>query len=140
MNGTSTLAGSITDAKSGGSNRFNGVASTTANFSINRSEAFRFCNTFTNGQGCRKDSLFHKEIPNSLPQIKQFFKELKSVPDFRLDQAPICMEHTGIYSNHLLAFLVKMVANIWVESAIKIKRSIGLVRGKSDKIDAARMV
>ena len=88
---------------------------------------------------CGKESLFHKEIPNSLPQIKQFFRELKSVPGFRLDQALICLEHTGIYSNHLLAFLVKAKANIWLESGIKIKRSIGLVRGKSDKIDAGRI-
>lgn len=88
---------------------------------------------------CGKDSLFHKEIPNTLPAIKLFFKELKAVPDFRLDQTLICLEHTGIYSNHLLAFLVKAKASIWLESAVKIKRSIGLVRGKSDKIDAGRI-
>ena len=88
---------------------------------------------------CGKVELFHKEIANTPIAIKQFFKELKSVPDFKLDQVLICLEHTGIYSNHLLAFLVKAKANIWLESAIKIKRSIGLVRGKSDKIDAARI-
>jgi transposase len=88
---------------------------------------------------CGKDSLFHKEIPNTLPALKLFFKELKAVQDFRLDQTLICLEHTGIYSNHLLAFLVKAKANIWLESAVKIKRSIGLVRGKSDKIDAGRI-
>lgn len=88
---------------------------------------------------CGKESLFHKEMTNTPQAIKQFFKELKSVPDFKLDQTLICLEHTGIYSNHLLALLVKMKANIWLESAIKIKRSMGLVRGKSDKIDAARI-
>jgi transposase len=86
-----------------------------------------------------KESLFHKEIPNTLTAIKQFFKELKSVPDFRLEQTLICLEHTGIYNNHLLSFLVKAKASIWLESAVKIKRSIGLVRGKSDKIDAGRI-
>lgn len=49
------------------------------------------------------------------------------------------MEHTGIYTNHLLAYLVKAKANIWLESAIKIQKSIGLVRGKSDKVDAGRI-
>jgi transposase len=34
---------------------------------------------------------------------------------------------------------MKAKANIWLESAVKIKLSIGLVRGKSDKIDAARI-
>lgn len=88
---------------------------------------------------CGKDSLFHKEISNTPQTIKQFFKELNSVHDFKLEQTLVCLEHTGIYSNHLLALLVKMKANIWLESAIKIKRSMGLVRGKSDKIDAARI-
>ncbi len=45
--GTSTLAGSITDNTALGSNQFNGAATTTANFSINGNQAFRFCNTFT---------------------------------------------------------------------------------------------
>lgn len=88
---------------------------------------------------CGKERLFHKEIPNTLTAIKQFFKELKSLSGFKLDQTLICLEHTGIYSNHLLGFLVKTKANIWLESAIKIKRSMGLIRGKSDKIDAARI-
>ena len=88
---------------------------------------------------CGKESLFHKEISNSADQIKQFFKELKQVPGFRLEKTLVCLEHTGIYSNHLLAFLVKLKANIWLESAIKIKRSMGLVRGKSDKMDAERI-
>lgn len=88
---------------------------------------------------CGKDNLFHKEIPNTLPGIKQFFKELKSVSGLKLDQTLICMEHTGIYTNHLLAFLLKAKANIWLESAIKIQKSIGLVRGKSDKVDAGRI-
>lgn len=88
---------------------------------------------------CGKERLFHKEIPNTLTAIKQFFKELKSLSGFKLDQTLICLEHTGIYSNHLLGFLVKTKANIWLESAIKIKRSMGLIRGNSDKIDAARI-
>lgn len=88
---------------------------------------------------CGKERLFHKEIPNTLTAIKQFFKELKSLSGFKLDQTLICLEHTGIYCNHLLGFLVKTKANIWLESAIKIKRSMGLIRGKSDKIDAARI-
>ncbi len=49
--GTSTLAGSITDNTAGGNNQFNGAATTTANFSINGNQAFRFCNSFTIGAG-----------------------------------------------------------------------------------------
>ena len=33
----------------------------------------------------------------------------------------------------------KIKANIWIESAVQIKKSIGLTRGKSDQIDALRI-
>lgn len=49
------------------------------------------------------------------------------------------MEHTGIYSNHLLACLHKMKANICLEAATQIKNSLGNIRGKNDKIDAIRI-
>lgn len=52
----------------------------------------------------------------------------------------VCMEHTGFYSSILLQHLqVEVEAKIWLENAIQIKRSIGLVRGKNDAIDALRI-
>lgn len=47
----------------------------------------------------------------------------------------VCMENTGIYSLALNCFLHEK--NIWqsVENALQIKRSMGVVRGKSDKAD-----
>lgn len=47
------------------------------------------------------------------------------------------MEHTGIYNYPLLDYLsVKQIA-VWLESALHIKHSCGLQRGKNDKIDAS---
>lgn len=52
----------------------------------------------------------------------------------------VCIEHSGFYSSILLHTLYQSVeANIWVESALQIKRSIGVQRGKSDKLDAMRI-
>lgn len=52
----------------------------------------------------------------------------------------VCLEHSGYYSAILLKTLHKCVdADIWVESALQIKRSIGVQRGKNDKIDAQRI-
>ncbi len=86
-----------------------------------------------------KTLLFHKEIANTEQAINLFIKDLIKQPGFDWAGAVFCMEHTGIYNNHLLASLHKKKANIWLESAIQIKRSSGNVRGKNDKVDAIRI-
>lgn len=86
-----------------------------------------------------KALLFHKEIANTEEAISHFIKELIKLPQFDLGKAIFCMEHTGIYNNHLLVYLHKKKANIWLESAIQIKRSSGNLRGKNDKVDAIRI-
>lgn len=53
-----------------------------------------------------------------------------------LQETIICMEHTGLYTNGIIDFLVDLKANLWVEMAIKIKRSMGLQRGTDDKASA----
>ena len=86
-----------------------------------------------------KTLLFHKEIANSEAAIILFIKELIKLPEFDLAGAVFCMEHTGIYNNHLLICLHNRKANIWLESALQIKRSSGNIRGKNDKVDAIRI-
>jgi len=86
-----------------------------------------------------KTLLFHKEIANTEQALSVFIKELIKLPAFDLANAVFCMEHTGIYNNHLLAYLYKKKANIWLESAMQIKRSSGNIRGKNDKADAIRI-
>ena len=51
----------------------------------------------------------------------------------------IVMEHTGLYSYHLEEFLHQHQISFTKVSALAIKRSLGLIRGKSDKIDAQRI-
>lgn len=86
-----------------------------------------------------KQLLFHKEIKNEPDAIKAFIKELKKLPEFNLPKVVFCMEHTGIYNNHLLVFLHKMNANICLQAASHIKNSLGNIRGKNDKVDAMRI-
>lgn len=50
-----------------------------------------------------------------------------------------CMEHTGLYTRLLVHYLISREVAIWLESSLQIKRSQGLVRGKSDRIDAQRI-
>jgi transposase len=48
----------------------------------------------------------------------------------------VCMENTGIYSLELNCFLQEK--GIWqcLENALQIKRSMGVLRGKTDKADS----
>src|ERR1700741_2532414 len=86
-----------------------------------------------------KTLLFHKEIANNPPDILAFLKELNKLPGFTFKSAIFCMEHTGIYNNHLLTCLHKRKGNICLEAASQIKNSLGNIRGKNDKIDAIRI-
>src|SRR2546421_8097370 len=51
----------------------------------------------------------------------------------------IVMEHTGLYSYRLEQFLHEHRMSFSKVSALAIKRSMGLVRGKNDKVDAIRI-
>ena len=51
----------------------------------------------------------------------------------------ICAEHTGVYGNTLQLFCEKKGIALCLESPLQIKRSMGLVRGKDDQIDAIRI-
>ena len=86
-----------------------------------------------------KNILFHKEALNNTDSITTFINGLKNLPDFSIAKVVFCMEHTGFYCNHLLYFLKQIKAHIVVENALQIKNSMGLLRGKYDKIDAIRI-
>jgi transposase len=76
---------------------------------------------------------------NSVKGIESFFKELRKQNEFDLSKVIFCMEYTGIYNNHMLDYLTEIKANIWLENPIHIKKSMGLTRGKNDKVDAQRI-
>lgn len=50
-----------------------------------------------------------------------------------------CMEHTGTYGLLLFTWLSQKEYDFCVEPGLKIKRSVGMTRGKDDKIDARRI-
>lgn len=86
-----------------------------------------------------KEFLFHSKTSNEISGLKEFWAVLKSKAGFELSNAIFCMEHTGIYNQHLLNFLHSKKANICLEASVHIKLSSGLQRGKNDKIDAQRI-
>ncbi|CAN5913498.1 IS110 family transposase [soil metagenome] len=86
-----------------------------------------------------KNLLFHRQIDNKPAAIRALLRELKKLPGFDLGQALFCLEHTGIYSNHLLLCLHQHQAHVCLEAASQIKASLGRLRGKNDKVDALRI-
>ena len=83
--------------------------------------------------------VFHQvQIENDVPSIISFFKDLKKQLS-SWDRLIVCIEHTGMYGQPLLDVMVRNQIKICVESALHIKRSQGLTRGKNDQVDARRI-
>ena len=51
----------------------------------------------------------------------------------------ICAEHTGVYTNPLIAFADKRGLALSLNSPLDIKHSMGIARGKNDAVDAGRI-
>jgi transposase len=86
----------------------------------------------------QQQHLFHLKVDNSIDGLNQF-KEECLTRHVDLKQSLICCEHTGIYSQNILLLFTQDELTVWLESSLRIKRSLGLQRGKNDKIDAIRI-
>lgn len=85
-----------------------------------------------------KEKPVHNQFRNDCKGVKSLCKWLKqqgATPQNTL----VCLEHTGMYSKIITKELIALGFSIWVEMALKIIRSIGIQRGKNDKIDAERI-
>src|SRR5688572_27583606 len=78
------------------------------------------------------------KIQNTLSGYKKLQKQAKDL-NISLKQALFCLENTGIYSKAILNWLDQANYKVWLATPLAIKRSMGLTRGKNDKIDAQRI-
>ena len=90
------------------------------------------------------DAVLHEQ--NTIKQFSNSVKDFKSLIQWAtkqtgldIDQIIICFEHTGIYSLPLATYLSENKISYAMVPALEIKRSLGLVRGKNDKVDAKRI-
>ena len=81
----------------------------------------------------------HHQFENNDQGFKEMELWLERERDFKWSHGLFCMEHTGLYTRELTLFLLQRSANVWMESALHLKRSIGIARGKNDKIDSYRI-
>lgn len=56
-----------------------------------------------------------------------------------MDNAIFCGEDTGKYSIRMSEYLRERGLFIWIDSGLRIRNSMGIVRGKSDKADSCRI-
>lgn len=77
-------------------------------------------------------------IKNQLQDIRKFFLDLdsKGIP---LRGSFVCAEHTGTYGEQLRIILESLEVVYFMVPAMEIKQSIGITRGKNDRIDARRI-
>jgi len=72
-------------------------------------------------------------IENKPQAIRRFFKP------YTKEDLVVAMENTGRYNWHLLEVLEAFNFKVYVISPLHLKRSMGVTRGKNDKIDALRI-
>lgn len=78
------------------------------------------------------------QIKNNLTGFKELRAQLKAVIATET-RVMVIMEHTGHYSYRLEKFLRSKGINFCKIPALQIKRSLGVTRGKNDRIDAERI-
>lgn len=78
-------------------------------------------------------------VVNQSSPIARYFRDLRKQFGFSFSQLMVCLEHTGVYSTPLLRFLERHKIKVCMEPALQIKQSQGMVRGKSDQVDAKRI-
>jgi transposase len=87
-----------------------------------------------------KERVKSATIENDPKALQAFWKEMsRDHRDFRSSEIVCCLEHTGIYNEHLLSFLSAKKVDICLENPTHIKLSGGLLRGKNDQVDAWRI-
>jgi len=87
---------------------------------------------FANSQGK------HIKVSNDLSGYQELMDWIKK-QKINMAETMIVMEHTGLYSYRFEQFLHGHRISFTKVSALAIKRSMGLVRGKNDKVDSIRI-
>ncbi len=84
-------------------------------------------------------NLQHYCIKNSAQEIKSTVNKIMKSFGATVDDTIFCMEHTGLYNLPLVKWLQSYQVKIWLESGVHIRKTLGLVHGKNDKVDSGRI-
>lgn len=85
------------------------------------------------------DKQFHERFENSDEGCSKMVSWINQVSGLLISDMFFCAEDTGLYTLPVCTFFDEQSGNLWIENALRLKRSLGLKRGKSDKADAAEI-
>ena len=83
--------------------------------------------------------LGESKVQNSAKELKALLRRWTKEFTLVCQEYMVCLEPTGHYSHAALEVLVDLGAPTWLAHANDIKQSIGMTRGKNDRIDALRI-
>src|SRR5512146_671366 len=86
-----------------------------------------------------KDHVIQGVFDNTTNGIKSMRRFLEKEHKVLLTETIFCMEFTGVYCRPLTSFFVDHECHVWIEMPVNIIRSLGLQRGKNDRVDAHRI-
>lgn len=78
------------------------------------------------------------QVSNDLSGFRSLTKWFKS-KKLKFSDIAVCMEHTGVYSLDIALYLESVNIDYSLVSGFVIKRSLGIQRGKNDKLDSYRI-
>ena len=88
---------------------------------------------------CDKEHVIQAVFENTQKGIRTMTRFLEKECQIQLSDTLFCMEFTGIYCSPLTTFMTEKECNVWLEMPVNIIRSLGLQRGKNDRVDARRI-
>lgn len=80
-----------------------------------------------------------KQFANTLAGLKQMQQWLATMHVPFSDKTIVVIENTGIYHRLLWQFFSSLQIDLCIENAAHVKWSLGIARGKSDKVDSRRL-
>lgn len=87
---------------------------------------------------CNLENIISSKFSNKPEGIVKL-EEFLNTNGILKDETVFCMEHTGIYCRLLSTYLTENQYHVWLEMPVQIIKSLGIQRGKNDKIDARRI-
>ena len=85
-----------------------------------------------------KQNVVYEQFENNAKSIRRIGLWLKKY-NIEWDRVLVCMEFTGIYNRPMLQFCTLKKIAVWMIMPIEIIRSMGIQRGKNDKIDSKKI-
>ena len=81
----------------------------------------------------------HWQIENNKKEIKKLLRLLVKMHGINMLNSLFIMEYTGVYNEYAVTALSLEGYKMCLESGVQVKRSLGLTRGKNDKVDSMRL-